>query len=46
MGLNRTKIEMEKTKSFGAGLPCTKNPGPGYLQIGSLGGQYAQWTMA
>ena len=29
MGLHRTKIEMEKTKSFGAGLPCTKNPGPG-----------------
>lgn len=29
MGLHRTKIEMEKTKSFGAGLPCTRNPGPG-----------------
>ena len=28
MGLHRTKIEMEKTNSFGAGLPYTRNPGP------------------
>ena len=32
MSLHRTKIEMEKTKSFGAGLPCTSNPGPGDLR--------------